>query len=83
MIQVIEVDQWTSSGNISNLDFDSVGLNDITGGDSESAKAIFGGWFVRKMVDDNVRPDIGNVWYIRDEATGKCKMWKYSYDTSG
>ncbi len=80
-LTVIEVDQWTSSGNIEELDFDSLTLDNISGGDSEAVKVIFGGTLNRKQVSENDTPSIGNVWYIKDED-GKCKIWKYNYDSS-
>ena len=80
MIEVIEVDQWTSSGNIEELDFDSVGLDQIKGGDSEAVKVIFGGHFKRKLVNRNDRPDTAQVWYKKGK-NGKCKFWKYNYAT--
>jgi len=80
-MEIIEVDQWTSSGNIDKLDFDSVTLNEIKGGDSESVKVIFGGNFVRKTVKENEQPDTGNVWY-RKNKNGKCELWRYNFATT-
>jgi hypothetical protein len=81
MIDIIQVDQWTSSGDIEQQNFDAVTLHDVTGGDSEAAKAIFGGTMERKTVEEDDKPSIGNVWYVKG-ANGKCKLWKYNYDTS-
>lgn len=82
MIEIIEVDQWTASGDIEKLDFDTVTLQTIKGGDSEAAKSIFGGHFERKQVSEDKIPTIGNVWYIKG-PDGKCKLYKYHFDTSG
>lgn len=81
-ITVIEVDQWTSTGNISEQDFDTVGLYDIEGGDSSAAKAIFGGRFKRKEVEEASKPIMGYVWYVKGQD-GKCKQYKANFDTSG
>jgi len=80
-MQVIEVDQWTASGNIEEQKFDSVTLEDISGGDSEAVKTIFGGNFVKKEVSDNDLPSIGSVWYKKAE-NGNCEIYKVNYDSS-
>lgn len=79
-MKVLEVDQWTSSGDVSQYNFETFSLDKIHGGDSESARAIFGGWAKVKEVEENAKPTIGNVWFI--EENGKFKKWKANYDTS-
>lgn len=81
LIDIIEVDQWTSTGNIQKQNFDEVGLNTIEGGDSESAKVIFGGAFKRLKVKPTDSPWIGRVWFVKGRD-GKCEFYKASYDSS-
>lgn len=81
-IRVIEVDQWTSTGDIASQDFDTVTLWSVRGGDSSAAKAIFGGHFVRKTVPVTASPAVGNVWF-RKGPNGKCEFLKANYDSSG
>lgn len=81
-INVIEVDQWTSTGNIKEQDFNTVGLQDVEGGDSLAAKQIFGGSFRRKTVGEDEHPTMGTVWFKRG-PDGKCELYKYNYDSSG
>lgn len=81
MIEIIEIDQWTSSGDFTHIPFDDLDLDLIFGGDSAAAKAIFGGTFKRKNVMECDYPGIGNVWLIKDEQ-GFPKVWKTNYDSS-
>lgn len=81
-ITVIEMDQWTSTGNVTQQDFDKINLHTVEGGDSEAAKAIFGGSFTRKEVGEAEMPRLGYVWYIKGDD-GKPKLFKSNYDTSG
>lgn len=80
-IRVIQIDQFTSTGDIRNQDFDAVTLSSISGGDSLAAKVIFGGSFAVKEVNLNDDPRIGYVWFIKGE-NGKCTLYKSNYDTS-
>lgn len=80
-MKVIEVDQFTSSGNIRELSFNAVTLSEITGGDSEAAKLIFGGRFNVKDVSESEKPSIGYVWF-KEGVDGKCTIYKSNYDTS-
>jgi hypothetical protein len=80
-VTVIQVDQWTSSGNVEKIPFDKLSLNAITGGDSKAAKAIFGGHFKIKVVPFNSSPTTGYVWLIKSK-NGYPVKWKYNYDTS-
>ena len=81
IINIIEVDQWTATGNIEDLKFDEVGLDHISGGDSEAVKVIFGGSFKRKQVEETAMPNLGYFWFIKGE-NGKCKFYKGNPDTS-
>jgi hypothetical protein len=83
MIKVIEVDQWTATGNIKELIFKDLNdVQDISGGDSEAVKKIFGGHFHKKEVTESDRPHIGYVWFTEGDD-GKCALYKASYDSSG
>jgi hypothetical protein len=85
--KVLEVDQWTSTGSIKEFtlaqwEADPKGtLNKMKGGDSEAARAIFGGHVRILEVDDGTGPMIGNVWF-REGPDGILFQWKYSYDSS-
>lgn len=83
MMEIIEMDQWSSSAdNVRELQFDSFRPADLKGGDSEAAKVIFGGSFTFKSVKETDSPRIGNVWFIKDDVTGKLKFYKARYDSS-
>jgi len=81
-IKVLEVDQWTSTGNIKDYSFKDFEMNKIKGGDSEAAKKIFGGHAVIKEVLKTQNPFIGNVWFIEDPKTLKFVFYKANYDSS-
>ena len=66
-MKVLETDQFTASAN--NWDEIDFILKDLKG------VARY------KEVDESDKPSIGNVWFI--DNNGKCKLWKYNYDTSG
>ena len=84
MIQVLEVDQWTATGNIREKDFKLAMTPDaISGGDSEAARAIFGGNIRALQIEDTDEcPPIGRVWFT-EGLDGKCQFWKANYDSSG
>lgn len=81
IIRVIQIDQFTSTGDIREQDFEAVTLNSISGGDSLAAKVIFGGSFTVKEVSIDDSPRIGYVWFKKGE-NGKCALYKSNYDTS-
>jgi hypothetical protein len=80
-MKVIEVDQFTSTGNLREQPFDEVTLGGIEGGDSEAAKVIFGGRFNVREVSETQNPSIGYVWFKKGE-NGKPELYKSNYDTS-
>jgi len=85
MIRVLEVDQWTSTairGDLSWGDLKTLGINGVSGGDSEAARVIFGGHFRFRDVEADDTPRIGDVWFIED-ARGFPTIWKTQYDSSG
>lgn len=80
-MKIIEVDQFTSTGNIKEQKFSEVTLSGISGGDSEAAKSIFGGRFTVKEVLENDGPSIGYVWF-KEGGDGFCEAYKFNYDSS-
>jgi len=86
MIKVLEVDQWTSTGNVANFSMeewekDTQGtLAKVAGGDSEAIKVIFGGRARVLTVHDFSQPYIGDVWF--KEENGKLVLYKCNYDSS-
>ena len=84
-IEVLEVDQWTSSGDVTThswYDLHHEGLQRIAGGDAKSAKILFGGHLKFKEVNpETAHPSIGHVWYIQNEK-GFPKLFKTNYDSS-
>ena len=85
-LEVLEVDQWTSTGDVRQIPWDDLKhdtstIDNITGGDSEAAKRIFGGrlWF--RTIRKNTTPSIGNVWFTRGED-GLPKFYAANYDSS-
>lgn len=81
MIEVLELDQWTASGNIRELSFDELTLAAIQGGDSDAAKIIFGGTLKRRIVSESDIPRMGTVWFTR-ASNGTCQFHSARYDTS-
>jgi hypothetical protein len=81
-VKVLEVDQWTSTGNIQNFTMESFDMRKMSGGDSEAARQIFGGHAAIREVSPNESPSIGEVWYISDPKTKKLKFFKANYDSS-
>ena len=79
-MKVLEVDQWTSTGNVEEFNFETFELQNVQGGDSLSARLIFGGHAAVKDVDEDAQPTIGHVWYV--EAHGKFIRYKVNYDSS-
>lgn len=79
-MKILEVDQWTSTGDIEKYNFKTFNLETIRGGDSVAARAIFGGHTAVKEVEDEASPTIGHVWFV--EENGCFKQWKANYDSS-
>lgn len=80
-MKIIEVDQFTSTGNIQTLTFKNAALDKISGRDSEAAKAIFGGSFSVREVEEDAKPRLGCVWF-KEGQDGKCQFYKANYDSS-
>jgi len=85
-VRVLEVDQWTSTGNVEGTklaDWESNQkdmLNSRMGGDSEAARTIFGGSARVIEVREDAEPWLGNVWFREDEQ-GLLFRWKFNYDS--
>jgi len=80
-IKILEVDQWTSTGNVKNFTFKNFEIGKVGGGDSEAIRQISGGHAIIKEVDENDYPSKGNVWF-RAGKNGKLEYWKSNYDSS-
>jgi hypothetical protein len=80
-IKILEVDQWTHTGNIEELAIKNFDIKKVKGGDSETIRKIFGGHAVFLEVDEDERPSEGKVWY-RITRGGRFKFYKENYDTS-
>ncbi len=81
-MKVLEVDQWTSTGNVTDFTMDDFELENVHGGDSEAIRKIFGGSSRVIEVSENASPSIGNVWFRTDPNTGKLVYYKANYDSS-
>lgn len=84
MIEVLEVDQWTSTGNIKALSWDDLktaGIDAVSGGDSEASRVISGGTFFFRMVGEHQSPTIARVWFTKG-PDGKPELYKFNYDSS-
>lgn len=85
MIEVLEVDQWTSTGDLVKFTWEQCisgqAKGRVRGGDSEAAAAIFGGHFQLLKALPGARPPIGHVWYTRGED-GYPKLYATNYDSS-
>ena len=84
-IKVLETDQWTSTGNVTAFSWKELkknGIQCISGGDSKSARIMFGGSFHFREVNETDSPSIGSVWFIKDDK-GFPVVWKTRYDSSG
>jgi hypothetical protein len=80
-MKIIEVDQFTSTGNIKTLVFKDATLDKISGGDSQAAKDIFGASFSVMEVEEDAKPRLGCVWF-KEGQDGKCQFYKANYDLS-
>lgn len=81
LVKVIEVDQWTSTGNISNHRFDDIVRSAVRGGDADTAQDLGIASFDRLVVPMESEPPKGKVWFRRG-LNGEMELWKTNYDTS-
>lgn len=90
MIKILEVDQWSSTGDITKFTMSEWEnnpqgtLNKISGGDAKAARSIFGGHVAILMVEESQLPSIGNVWFREmPNSDGKHLVkWRCTYDSS-
>ena len=80
-MKVLEVDQWTSTGNVSNYTMNDFDINQIDGGDAKTVRALGIASFEIKEVSEDARPRIGYVWF-KDGEDGKLEKYKANYDSS-
>lgn len=80
-MKVLEVDQWTSTGNVSEYTMNDFDINQIDGGDAETALAIGIASFEIKEVSEDAHPKIGYVWF-KEGKDGKLEKYKTNYDSS-
>jgi len=81
---VLDVDQWTSTGNIRTIpwaDLIAQGIHAVSGGDSEAARRIFGGHFRVREVRPGEGPSLGHVWLTRGDD-GLPHLYATNYDSS-
>lgn len=79
-IEVIAIDQWSQSGDLSEWTYDQMkatiedcGDNEIPsieGGDADAAAKMFGGDFDVKTVDPDDSPKKGMVWFVEGDDGG-------------
>ena len=79
-MEIFEVVQFASDEKeFAKLNFDTLTDDTIVG--KEEICDYIGSGFVRKTVKSDDEPMCGSVWYKKDK-NGKCKIYKYHYDTS-
>lgn len=81
-IRVLEVDQWSSTGNIEDFTMEDFELRLVGGGDSETVRAIGIASARICEVEESWEPPMARVWY-RTGPDGKLELYKYNYDSSG
>jgi hypothetical protein len=79
--KVLEVDQWTSTGDVGKYTLDTFELSEVAGGESAAARAIFGGSARILEVDETRHPQIGSVWF-RPGPDGRLVRYAANYDSS-
>lgn len=79
--KIVEVDQWTSTGNVEGLTLENFAVERVTGGDADVARQVGIASGRIREVYGNQRPSKGSVW-LRPNEDGKLEQWKANYDTS-
>jgi len=90
MIEVIKMDQWSSTGNLDEWTYEQMkdtieNLKDghapaIEGGDAEAAQKIHGGRYAVAEVEDEETPPKGMVWYVEGDG-GDLERYKTNFAT--
>lgn len=84
MIDVLEVDQWTSTGNIRSHTWATLkehGIASVEGGDSIAIRQIFGGHFRFITVSEHESPSLGHVWFT-EGPDGRPIVYRENCDSS-
>lgn len=82
-VKVLEVDQWTSLGNIEEFTLEDFDINKVQGENPEAVRKILVARAQIKEVDERQEPATARVWY-KPGPDGKLKRWKIGvYDSSG
>ena len=85
-VKVLEVDQWTSTGNVAGTKMEDwvakpkEMLETRSGEHAESARTVFGGHAVIREVYETSEPSMGNVWF-RPNENGILRRWKFRCDS--
>lgn len=81
-VKVLEVDQWTSTGNVTNFTFADFDPKKVAGKDSETIREM--GLASARIieVEESDNPRVGDVWF-KEGPSGKLELWKANYDSSG
>lgn len=90
-LTVLEIDQWSQTGNIEDFEFSELReiiesceddeVPNIEGGDAEAARALFGGRFDVKEVDPDEDPSKGYVWFTEGDDD-EIEEYKHNYATT-
>ena len=80
-MKVLEIDQWTSTGDLKKLNMNDFNLDDVNGGDAEVARKIGIATAKIKDVDESSFPPLGKVWVI-EGAEGMVEIYKANYASS-
>jgi len=78
---VLEVDQWTSTGNVIGRAIEDFRLEDVQGGDAKAVRDLGIACARLREVGDTARPSTGYVWFRPDED-GKLVFYRATYDSS-
>lgn len=83
-VRVLEVDPWTSTGNLTSYPWRKLRLmknaGAIEGGDAAAARAIFGGHWQWYTATRDETPPLGRVWYA--QRGGRAELYRTNYDSS-
>lgn len=82
VVRVLEVDQWTASGNVEAFTADTFSLDAVVGSGAASVRAMGIARAQWRNVRTSDRPLIGSVWF-RHMPDGMLKRWKQNIDSSG
>ena len=81
-VRILEVNQWVSTGNITDFTFDNFDPVLVKGDDARVSLLLFGEKAIVKEVDRDDAPSIGYVWFDENPVTKKLRYYKSNYDSS-